>query len=95
MRSVELFTGAGGLALGIENAGFHHDTVIERDKDCCATIRQNQSRGFEPLQGWRLYSGDVRSFDFHEVEGDVDLLAADPPCQPFSIGGKHKGPLQC
>ena len=35
MKSVELFTGAGGLALGIENAGFHHDTVVERSKYCC------------------------------------------------------------
>lgn len=93
MRAVELFTGAGGLALGIENAGFHHDTVIERDKDCCSTIRQNQRRGFKALQGWRLFPGDVRYFDFSEIKGDIDLLAGGPPCQPFSIGGKHKGPL--
>jgi DNA (cytosine-5)-methyltransferase 1 len=89
MRSVE-FTGAGGLALAIEKAGFHHDTVVERDKDCCDTIRENQSRGFKLLDGWRLFSGDVRDFDYSEVKGDVDLLAGGPPCQPFSIGGKHK-----
>jgi DNA (cytosine-5)-methyltransferase 1 len=93
MRSVELFTGAGGLALGIESAGFHHDIVVERDKDCCDTIRENQGRGFASLQGWRLFSGDVRDFDFREIKGVVDLLAGGPPCQPFSIGGKHKGPL--
>src|SRR6202050_1358375 len=93
LNSVELFTGAGGLALGIEAAGFHHDTVVERNKYCCYTIRQNQARGFKPLEGWHLFSGDVRAFDYSEITTAVDLLAGGPPCQPFSIGGKHKGPL--
>src|SRR5579863_4697411 len=93
MRSVELFTGAGGLALGIEKAGFHHDTVVEKDKHCCQTIRENQRNSYPLLDGWRLYQGDVRKFNYSEIDGEVDLLAGGPPCQPFSIGGKHKGPL--
>lgn len=93
LTSVELFAGAGGLALGVEAAGFHHHTVVERDKYCCDTIRENQARGFPLLRGWRLYAGDVRDFDYRMIESEVDLLAGGPPCQPFSIGGKHRGPL--
>jgi DNA (cytosine-5)-methyltransferase 1 len=78
------------LALGIEEAGFKHDVVVERDKYCCDTIRENQSRGFPLLEGWRLFSGDVREFDYSTIAGEIDLLAGGPPCQPFSIGGKHR-----
>lgn len=78
LRSVELFTGAGGLALAIEKAGFHHDTVVERNRYCCQTIRENQARGFDLLDGWKLFAGDVRDFDYSTVKGDIDLLAGGP-----------------
>lgn len=91
MNTIELFAGAGGLALGTANAGFHHNAVLEWDHAACETIRENQRRGLSPVSRWPLYETDVRQFDFRGLDG-VDLLAGGPPCQPFSIGGKHRGP---
>lgn len=91
MQSVELFTGAGGLALGISRAGFNHLAVIERDSDSCDTIVANKRRGVEHVRYWPLFSCDVRDFDYGLIPEGVELLAAGVPCQPFSIGGKHRG----
>jgi DNA (cytosine-5)-methyltransferase 1 len=89
MRSVELFAGAGGLALGCELAGFRSVAVVEWDKWACDTIRQNQAMGYPLVSGWAVTEGDVRSMDWSCVEGEVDLVSGGPPCQPFSMGGKH------
>jgi DNA (cytosine-5)-methyltransferase 1 len=91
MKTIELFAGAGGLALGIARAGFAHRAVLEWDDDACNTIRENKARGIKPVSGWPLSQVDVRSFDFTPLRG-IDLVAGGPPCQPFSIGGKHRGP---
>ncbi|MEO8497317.1 MAG: DNA cytosine methyltransferase [Planctomycetota bacterium] len=91
MRAIELFAGAGGLALGAAGAGFFHEAVLEWNRDCCDTIRENQRRGVDPVAGWTLHQGDVREFDFTQIRGELDLLAGGPPCQPFSFGGKHGG----
>lgn len=90
MRSVELFAGAGGLAMGCEIAGFEHLAVVEWDKWACDTVRENQKRGYPILTGWNLHEGDVRAFDWSSIPQNIELLAGGPPCQPFSIGGKHK-----
>ena len=91
MTSVELFAGVGGLAMGVSNAGFQHKAVVEIDAGACATIRENQRRNVQPVCDWPFYQGDVRSFDFSALGEGVDLLAAGVPCQPWSLGGKHRG----
>lgn len=90
MKSVELFAGAGGLAMGVSLAGFESLAVVEWDKWACDTIRENQKRGFPLVRDWPLWEGDVREFDWSSIPEGIDLLAGGPPCQPFSMGGKHK-----
>ena len=89
LHCVELFAGAGGLAIAGSNAGFEHDAVLEYNHDACETIRANQRRGFELVRHWPLIEGDVHDQDFQTWSGRVDLVSGGPPCQPFSIGGKH------
>src|SRR5579863_7706248 len=91
MQSIELYTGAGGLALGISRAGFNHLAVVELDKHSCLTIKENQKRRVEHIRGWPVFNCDVRDFDCDSIPENIELLAAGVPCQPFSIGGKHKG----
>lgn len=90
MKSVELFAGAGGLAMGVSLAGFKSLAVVEWDRWACDTIRENQKRGYPLVNDWPLWEGDVRKFNWSSLPEGIDLLAGGPPCQPFSMGGKHK-----
>lgn len=90
MKCLELFAGAGGLAMGASLAGFDHVGVVEWDRWACDTVRENQRRGHPLVQGWPLFEGDVRRFDLSTVPVGLDLVAGGPPCQPFSMGGKHR-----
>lgn len=90
MRSVELFTGCGGLGLGLARAGFHHDLMVEWNEDAVETVLHNRNKGVEHVKHWPIIRSDVREVDWQEYAG-VDLVAGGPPCQPFSIGGKHRG----
>lgn len=92
MRAIELFAGAGGLGIGISRAGFTPREVVEWDRWCCDTIRENQALKVAPVSKWPVPTeGDVRTIDFKDYEDKVDLISGGPPCQPFSVGGKHRG----
>ncbi len=81
MISAELCAGAGGAALGLEQAGFVHSALVENDKDACQTLRDN-------CPGWPVVRADVT--DGHLIR-PVDLLSAGLPCTPHSRGGKQLG----
>ena len=54
VNSIELFTGAGGLAMGMQFAGCHHRALIEWDKDSCDTLRGNIANGYMPAKNWKV-----------------------------------------
>lgn len=89
-KTVELFAGAGGLGMGVSLAGFHPEAVVELDRYCCDTIRQNKDARHPIVHSWPLHETDVRTIDFERFAGRVELISGGPPCQPFSLGGKHR-----
>ena len=82
MKSLEIFSGAGGLAKGLELAGFQHSAFVEFNKHACTSLYEN-------FDAEKVFFGDIKDFDLDAL-GDVDVVAGGPPCQPFSLGGKHK-----
>lgn len=90
MRSVELFVGAGGLGLGSSLAGFESAAVIDWDRWACDTLRMNKKKNLHPISQWPIYEADARNFDFSSIKFEVDLVTGGPPCQPFSLGGRHR-----
>jgi len=89
-HSIELFAGAGGLSLGFSHAGFKPKAVIEWDKHACDTLRVNRDRSVRDMKDWLILQRDVREIDYSEYAGRIDLVSGGPPCQPFSLGGKHR-----
>lgn len=83
LTSLELCAGAGGQALGYEQAGIDHAGLVELDKHACATLRLNR-----PM--WNVIECDLNHFDGGSFEG-VDIISGGLPCPPFSIAGKQLG----
>lgn len=91
MNNIELFAGAGGMALGLEKAGFHTLALNEFNHDACETLRKNRP-------DWNIIEGDIKSLTdknllelFSLEEGELDLLSGGAPCQAFSYAGKRLG----
>jgi len=82
--SLEICAGAGGQALGLEQAGFAHEAVVEIDADACETLRRNRG------SAWKVVEDDLANVDGRAFR-HVDLLAGGVPCPPFSIAGKQLG----
>jgi DNA (cytosine-5)-methyltransferase 1 len=83
LRSAELCAGGGGAALGLEQAGFAHEALVEIDLDACATLRLNRP-------AWKVIEDDVQHVDGRQLAG-IDLLSGGPPCSPFTAGGRRLG----
>ena len=83
-KVLELFAGAGGLAVGLEKAGLKCVALNEIDKFACATLRKNRPN-------WKVLEGDIKAFDFSEYQDKVDIVTGGFPCQAFSYAGKKLG----
>lgn len=89
MKSMELFSGVGGLGMGVSKAGFSQSLAVELDPRCCENIKVNIENGLEYVKDWNLLNTPIQDVNFSGYEGTIDLLTGGPPCQPFSLGGKH------
>jgi len=83
-KVLELFAGAGGLALGLEKSGLKCVALNEIDKHACQTLRENRPN-------WNVLEGDIKDLDFIEYKDNVDLVTGGFPCQAFSYAGKRLG----
>jgi DNA (cytosine-5)-methyltransferase 1 len=89
MIDIDLCAGAGGLAIGLQMSGFTPLRLYDKDAKACETLCANSNSNASTLQG-SVFEKDVKEIEWGEFSQDVRLLAAGAPCQPFSLGGKHR-----
>lgn len=89
MKALELFAGGGGLAVALSQTGFETSRVVEWDQWACKTLSYNREMLKCRHEGL-IEPTDVRAVHFADFEGQVDIVTGGPPCQPFSLGGKHQ-----
>jgi len=83
MKLIDLFSGAGGLSLGLKRAGYNVAACVEINKDAMDTYISHDEKAIH-------YNEDVRGISFLNFRGNIDIVAGGPPCQPFSVGGLRK-----
>jgi DNA (cytosine-5)-methyltransferase 1 len=83
LATLELCAGAGGQALGFEQAGIEHAALIELDRHACSTLRLNRPK-------WNVIQQDLTTFSGTSFKG-VDIISGGLPCPPFSVAGKQLG----
>ena len=83
-KSLEICAGAGGQALGLEQAGFEHVALVEYEQDYCECLKFNRPE-------WNIICQDVHNFSGKPYRGEIDLLSGGVPCPPFSVAGKQLG----
>jgi DNA (cytosine-5)-methyltransferase 1 len=89
MIDLDLFAGAGGLAIGLQLAGFAPLHLYEKDKKACQTLRNNIGSNNPTLMA-SVFQKDVKEIKWSDLGQEVRLVAAGAPCQPFSLAGKHR-----